>query len=296
MTTTHKQTLVSFDWAMKKLLRSKANFSILEGFLSELLKRDIKILELSESESNKTHEDDKQNRVDVLVKSNGDEIILIEVQFCSEYDFFHRMLYGTSKIVTDHMTSGAKYGEVKKVYSINILYFDLGHGEDYIYHGTTSFTGLHKHDKLRLSKAQQDLYKKELVHEIYPEYYLLKVNQFNDVAKDTLDQWIYFLKNSEIKSDFNAKGLSEAGETLKVMNLSPEEARRYERHLKNVRIEAGMIETRNKNSYDEGRAEGEKAGLEKGKLATAKKLKKLGVDLSVIIEVTGLTAEEIEKA
>ena len=44
--------LISFDWAIKRILRSKANFDILEGFLSELLFEDIKILEILESESN----------------------------------------------------------------------------------------------------------------------------------------------------------------------------------------------------------------------------------------------------
>jgi len=49
-----QRTLISFDWAMKKLLRSKANFDILEGFLSELLKENLTILEILESESNKS--------------------------------------------------------------------------------------------------------------------------------------------------------------------------------------------------------------------------------------------------
>jgi hypothetical protein len=55
--------LVRFDWAMKKLLRNKANFSILEGFFSELLRRDITIQNILESESNKQTDDDKYNRV-----------------------------------------------------------------------------------------------------------------------------------------------------------------------------------------------------------------------------------------
>lgn len=58
--------LITFDWALKKLLRSKANFDILEGFLSELLFKDRKIKEIIESESNKHTENDKQNRVDLL--------------------------------------------------------------------------------------------------------------------------------------------------------------------------------------------------------------------------------------
>ena len=44
-----QRKLISFDWAIKRILRSKANFEILEGFLSELLKEDITILEVLES-------------------------------------------------------------------------------------------------------------------------------------------------------------------------------------------------------------------------------------------------------
>jgi hypothetical protein len=65
-----KRKLVSFDWAMKRILRQKANFDILEGFLSELLKIDIKIQEMLESESNQESDADKFNRVDILAKSH----------------------------------------------------------------------------------------------------------------------------------------------------------------------------------------------------------------------------------
>ncbi|MCI0501857.1 MAG: Rpn family recombination-promoting nuclease/putative transposase, partial [Epsilonproteobacteria bacterium] len=205
--------------------------------------------------------------------------------------------------ITENLAKGEKYSAIKKVYSVNILYFDLGHGEDYIYHGTTSFLGLHKNDKLELNETQKELYKKELIHEIYPEYYLLKVNQFNDVAKDTLDQWIYFLKNDEIKNSFNAKGLVQAKDVLDVMKLSKDDAVRYEKFLEDLHYQASLIETRNKNSFDagivEGRAEGEKIGIEigilEGKKETARNLKKLGLDLSSITEATGLTIKEIEK-
>ena len=39
-----QRKLITFDWAMKRLLRSKANFDILEGFLSELLDEDIDLV------------------------------------------------------------------------------------------------------------------------------------------------------------------------------------------------------------------------------------------------------------
>ena len=79
--------LISFDWAIKKLLRSKANFDILEGFLGELLFSDITIVEILESESNKENRLDKQNRVDIKVKDSAGKLILIEVQFSREQDY-----------------------------------------------------------------------------------------------------------------------------------------------------------------------------------------------------------------
>ena len=63
------RTYISFDWALKRLLRDKANFDVLEGFLSTLLETEIKIHRLLESEGNKNRDDAKYNRVDLLAES-----------------------------------------------------------------------------------------------------------------------------------------------------------------------------------------------------------------------------------
>lgn len=120
------RTLVSFDWAIKRLLRQKANFDILEGFLSELLKQEVKIQSLLESESNKADENDRYNQLDLLCENDRGELIIIEVQYYSEVDYFQRMLLGTSKVITEYISAGEPYAQVRKVYSVNILYFDLG--------------------------------------------------------------------------------------------------------------------------------------------------------------------------
>jgi predicted transposase/invertase (TIGR01784 family) len=95
--------VISFDWAMKKLLRSKANFEILEGFLGELLKESLKILEILESESNKEDRKDKFNRVDLKVKNDKNEIIIIEIQYEREFDYLQRILFGMSKVIRCHL-------------------------------------------------------------------------------------------------------------------------------------------------------------------------------------------------
>ena len=238
-----ERKLVSFDWAVKKLLRSKANFEVLEGFLSELLFDDIKILEILESESNKDDENDKFNRVDIKVKNSKGEIIIIEVQFDDERDFFQRLLYSSSKNICEHLDSGDPYSKVVKVISINILYFDLGEGSDYIYKGQTLFNGMHNNSPLKLTDEQREAFKKEYPSEIFPEYYIIKVNNFNDVAKSTLDEWIYLFKNSAIKSEFTAKGIVKAGEILDIMKMSEVERQIYDRYLDNRRIAIDQFQT-----------------------------------------------------
>jgi len=289
-----KRRLISFDWAMKKLLRSKANFEILEGFLSELLDDEIKIFEILESESNKENRQDKSNRVDLKVKNLKDEIIIIEVQYEREFDYLQRILFGASKAIIEHLDKGEPYSKVAKVISISILYFDLGQGSDYVYHGKTSFRGLHKQDILQLSEEQQELYQKNNIHEIFPEYYLIKVNNFDDVARDTprdtLDEWIYFLKNAEIRDDFKAKGLKKAKQELDILKLPEAERIAYERYQDDLHYQASMVES----TYTIGMIKGEKKGEKKAVKRVACKLIAAGLlDISAIAEITGLSVEEI---
>ncbi len=235
--------LVSFDWALKNLLRNKANFGILEGFLTELLKEDIKILEILESEGNQENAQDKFNRVELKVKNSKGEIIIIELQNKREFDYLQRILFGTSKAVTEHIDLGKSYFNVKKIISVNLIYFDLGKGKDYVYYGKTKFKGIHNNDELQLTKKQKESYNKDEVYKIYPEYYIIKINQFDDKAKDRLDEWIYFLKNNDIEPEFKAKVLKEAKEKLNVLQLSKEERIIYDNHIEDLRYADSMAQT-----------------------------------------------------
>ena len=226
--------LIRFDWAMKKLLRHKANFDILEGFLSELLSDEVQIKQILESEGNKEDGDDKFNRVDILVENQKGELVIIEVQNTQEYDYFHRMLFGASKAITEYIKETQAYANVKKIISITIAYFDLGQGKDYVYHGTTVFKGIHKGDILGLSDKQIQAYNKASVHEIYPEYWVIKTGKFRNRVNDKLDEWIYFLKNAEIKPTFSAKGLQEANEKLDAMKLPEKERKAYDQYLRHL--------------------------------------------------------------
>lgn len=279
------RNLIRFDWAIKRLLRNKANFTVLEGFLSELLKEQIEIDSILESEGNQKFENDKYNRVDILVKNSKGELVVVEIQNQNEYDYFHRMAYGTSKVMTEYISVGAPYKDLKKVYSVNIVYFDLGQGEDYIYYGRTDFVGIHKKDKLKLSDKQLEILGKTEPYEIFPEYYVIKVNQFNDIATSTLDEWIYYLKNNEIKDEFTAQGIGRAKELLSLDNLSEEELIRYKKYQEELRYSASMAWTMKVDEEDRIRKNEKKQ--------IAKDMKKDGMPLEIIKKYTGLTEEEI---
>ena len=321
------KTYISFDWALKRLLRDKANFDVLEGFVSTLLGRTIRIHRLLESEGNKDRDEAKMNRVDILAEDDHGDLLLIEVQGESEYAYFQRILFGASKLVTEYIDSGKNYDNVKKVYSINIVYFDLGQGQDYIYHGKTEFYGVHEHDLLKLSGFQQQKFGVTEVHELYPEYYILKVNDFNRWSKVPLDQWIYFLSTSEIPEDADAPGLKAAREKLLFSKMTREEQTAYRRYLDNrvsladqiytargeARLEGhyeglqeglqeGLREGREKGRAEgraegiqQGRAEGIQQGRAEGIMATARNLRQMGLSVADIAKATGLSAEEIEK-
>ena len=283
--------LISFDWAIKKILRSKANFNILEGFLSELLApdKDLKIIKILESESNKDTQDDKLNRVDILVEIEPGDLVLIEVQVSRELDYFHRMLYGTSKIITEYLCEGDPYAKVKKVYSINILYFDIGQGKDYIYKGATEFLGVHTQELLQLSDRQKNTYEKNLISDLYPEYYLIKVNNFNNLAKNSLDEWIYFFKNEDIKNDFHAKGLREAKKELDILKLSEQERISYENYKDSLHYHASMVES----SYHEGLGDGIEKGISMREKEIALNMLQANLPIEQISRCTGLSAEQI---
>jgi hypothetical protein len=278
-----ERTFISFDWAIKKVLRHKENFTVLEGFLSELLGFDIKIENILESETNKQHEADKFDRVDILVKSMQGELMLIEVQYDDEIDYFHRMVYGISKLISEYIAEGQLYGTIKKAYSINIMYFRIGQGKDYIYEYEGKFIGRKKKDVLNPTTAQKTKYGIQTVADIFPKYYILRVGSFKQEEKidDTMDQWMYFLKNSEIKDEFTAKGLAEAKQVLKYENMSKEDQMSYRRHIENTRVEMSVIET------------AEYKAARKNSIETATVLLKAGVDKNIIISSTKLSLEDI---
>jgi len=279
-------TLVSFDWAMKSILRDKANFDVLEGFLTTLLNQEIKVLSLLESETNAQFEQDKFNCVDLLVEDAQGELIFIEIQHNRETHYLKHLLYGASKLIVENLQLGDSFGNVKKVISICILYFLLGEGEDdYLYHGWTEFYGVHSQKPLQLAlnpprgpRRQRQVMS---ARTLYPEYYLIEVERFQNIIQNGIDEWVYFFKNSEIKDEFRSKNIQQAREKLNVLKRSEEERRAYEEFLAARAAQEDILETAHATGKAEGKAEVAHAMLQKG------------LSPALIREITGLSEAEI---
>ena len=314
-----KDKYIRFDWAIKRLLRNKANFGVLEGFLTVLLGEKIQIMEILESEGNQQREDDKFNRVDIKARNSKDEIILVEVQNTRELYYLERILYGVAKAITEHIDLGEIYANVKKVYSISILYFDIGQGNDYLYHGQNTFLGVHTGDCLKVTIKEEGAIIRKLPAEIFPEYFLIRVNEFNKVAVTPLEEWIEYLKTGTIRPDTTTPGLEEARQKLIYYNMNKADKLAYDRHLDALMIQNDVLSTAKLEGLEEGREEGRVEGREEGrvegreegrvegreegimvgrqeeKIATARNLKSLNIPIAVIVQATGLSIDEIDR-
>ena len=286
---------IRFDWAVKRMLRDKANFAVLEGLVTVLIGTPIKILEILESEGNQENATDKFNRVDIKAKTEQGEIIIVEVQLTRQLYYLQRMLYGVSKAITEHIEIGDKYDKVKKVYSINILYFDLGQGDDYLYHGKTVFKGVHTGDLLKVNTREQDEIKMRVPEDVFPEYFIIRINNFNDVATTPIEEWIDYLKNGRIKEDTVTPGLQEARKKLQYISMNEKERHAYEAHMDDIMVQNDVLDTAKMEGREEGRAEGREEGRAEEKNDIARTMKAMGMSAEMISKPTGLSEEDIER-
>lgn len=274
---------IRFDWAAKYILRDKADFVILEGFVSAVLDEKITITELLESESNQKTRDDKYNRVDIKATNSKGDIILIEIQQSTELYFLQRVLFGVAKTITEHLKLGKNYRNVKKVYSINVLYFDFGEGDDYLYHGSNSLIGVNTGDQLKVTAVEQEGIKTILSEKIFPEYYILRVEKFDqEEVHSAREEWMRYLNLGYIDPNTNVYGLKEAFEKLQELKMTVKERKAYVEHLEAIMYQNDVLGAARRDGRIEGRAEGKEEACE----TIASRMREAGFDEETIQKIT----------
>ena len=322
-----ERTIISFDYAIKDILRDKANFDVLSGFLTELLEKPVSVLEILESEGGTKSRDDKINRLDLKAKIDDGELAVFEIQYFDQIDFLGKVLFNACKAVVEQISSGDLF-DIKKVYSVNIAYYDIGAKNEYVFVASLNeFKGVHLDEVIPFSQNLDP--RSDIVKDIHPEYFLILPKKFDEKIRDEyghvvsdifkegtadkFDEWVYVLKNSMVKSDFTAAGIQAAGEKLDVLKMTPQQRAIYDREkimdmsqksqyytaeLKGeIRGEAiGLVKGEaiglvkgEAIGLVKGRTEGEAIGLEKAAINSHK----AGLSIDTISSITGLSCEQI---
>src|ERR1700678_4295560 len=122
--------LISFDYAIKYLLKDKGDYEIVEGFISALLKsqgyKDIKIVALLDTESNKEDKKSRRSLADLIVEDEEHHKYIIEIERNLQHSFIHKACFNTSRLIVDNLAERIDFTEIVKVFHISILYFPVG--------------------------------------------------------------------------------------------------------------------------------------------------------------------------
>jgi predicted transposase/invertase (TIGR01784 family) len=265
-----ERTIISFDYAIKYLLRDKANFDILSGFLTELLCRQVIVQEILESEGDVDAPDGKVNRLDLKAKIDDGEIAVFEIQYNDQIDFMGKVLFNACKAVVEQVSAGKPYN-VKKVYSVNIFYDAIGAEKEYLFVASLhEFKGKHFEETIPFSQNINE--RSNVQKEIHPEYFLILPEKFDGQMRSKFDEWVYVLKNSSVKSEFTAAGIQAAGEKLDILKMTPQQRAAYERTSRADMDQKTQLFT----AELKGRTEGEAKGLEKGEAIGLEKGEAIG--------------------
>ncbi|WP_305766821.1 Rpn family recombination-promoting nuclease/putative transposase [Candidatus Epulonipiscium viviparus] len=288
--------LIRFDWAIKTVLRNKSNFDILGAFISDLTNLDVQVEEILESESNQDSASDKFNRVDILVKDTQENRYIIEIQNNEEKYYLKRMLYGISKNIVENIRIGEKYDSIVKVISINIVYFELGLGYDDVYLGKTTFTGLKTNTQLNESnKNFIATYSPNTNYDpsIFPEYYIILPNRFDDEVKTKFDEWLYLLKNSKVDKSTKSKIMKRVDEALNILKMTDNERKIYERQIQNNVIYETQIDTARENGRQDGLIEGFEKGKAIGQVEVYSEMGFSAIDIATKLNLSITEVQEI---
>ena len=250
--------------------------NITKDFLEKILKRKIEKISLDKNPILRRElKDDKLGVLDIITELDGKEKCNIEMQLIDKNNIIERMLYYWSKMYTRQIKAGDDYNKLEKTIVILIADFNIKGLEEVEYHSTWKIIETNSVKKLILT----DKFELDIIE-------LLKIKG-RENEKDQLLDWLIFLENPESE---RVTRKMEENENLK------EAVEKLDRISEDEKMQR-IIELREKAIRDEHAiyAKGVDDGIEKGIMKIAKNMLKKGMNVSDIIEITGLTKEEIEK-
>lgn len=259
------------DIVFQALFGDVGSEKITGKFLQSILKQEVSEVDLSQNiVLRREQEDDKLGILDIIAKVNEKEYCNIEMQLVDTGEIRERILYYWSKIYARQLEKGQKYRELEKTIVILIANFEIKGLEDLKYHTEWKIM-----DKETQKVILTDKF----------ELRIIELPKIKEEEQEELIDWLLFLENPQservkTKMEENEE-LKEAVEKLEGMSEDD-----YMQRIADLREKAIL-------DYNSGMGNALRKGIKKGKLETAKKMLEKGMDIDTIIEVTGLSKEEI---
>jgi len=289
-----EKPLISFDYAIKYLLKNKGDYDIIEGFISALFASQgyppIKINALLDSESNKEELELKKSIADLVVEDSEGNKYIVEIERAYTPNFMHKACFNSSRLVVDGIYGNQDYTTIKKIFHISLLYFSTKEMQKPIYHGKTIIHEVDTKHPVDVTIANEGLVIFNTPN-VFPEYFFISVPMFDDVINSEIDEWLYVMKHSEIRQGFKSPYMTKVAERLSVIKMSSEERNEYIYYQKQSVHSQDILNAARAEGEFKGEAKGRAEAIEK----TAINMLKEKIDDKLISSVTGYSLEEISK-
>ncbi len=293
-----EKPLISFDYAIKYLLKSKGDYDIIEGFISALFAAQgyppVKINALLDSESNKETLDLKKSIADLIVEDAEGNKYIVEIERSYTPNFMHKACFNSSRVVVDGIYGSQDYTSIKKVFHISLLYFSTKEMQKPIYHGKTIIHEVDTKNPVDVNIANEGLVIFNTPN-VFPEYFFISVPMFDDVINTEIDEWLYVMKHSDIKEGFKSPYMAKVMERLAVIKMSADERNEYIYYQKQSVYSQDVIKAAESKGEAKGLTKGKLEGKAEEKVEIAKSLLAQNIDHQVISAATGLSINEIKR-
>ena len=289
-----EKPLISFDFAIKYLLKNKGDYDIIEGFISALFAAQgyppVKINALLDCESNKEELDLKRSIADLIVEDEQGNKYIVEIERSYTPNFMHKACFNSSRIVVDGIYGNQDYTTIKKVFHISLLYFSTKEMQKPIYHGKTIIHEIDTQHPVDIKIANEGMIIFNTPN-IFPKYFFISVPMFDDVINAEIDEWLYVMKHSDTKKDFKSPYMNKVAERLAVIKMSAAERNEYIHYQKQSVHSQDVLHAATAKGKAEGKAEGESNKA----IEIAKNLLRQNIDIQIISTSTGLSINEIKQ-
>lgn len=274
------------DFGFKFLFGQEGNKEFLLSFLNAVMNEEQEIVdaEFVDKEKINEEEDGRALIYDLHCKLADGRKIIVEMQNRYQTYFRDRAIFYLSADIYHQGVKGNKWNyRLTPVYGIFLMNFDWKEGED---------------EQLREDVCLMNM----RTHEVFSDRLamtFLKIPMMvknADDCKNTLDRWLYLLKNMEKMEAIPTTFMKDPvfrrlGEVARVAALDKKERKEYEKSLKIYRDNYAIFETERR----EGFAEGEAKGRAEGEANLIKIMHSNGMTISEITSFTGYSPEKIEQ-